>query len=188
MPRISSGKVEQRPQEEGCCLAINVLEGLRSGSSGDRSVSSARYKIEPGSESDAATSGSMGLGSVDGRLRSGGYYRVYPRGRGACDGPPPYGHAVVSRWTTPEEAEAWLRNLGTAIPSGIGGDRLYVALPGARQPAGTGPVRLEFAVPKSALIRTGHAEWRVILQPVQSTPIHNVVLTVPVGVLLPDDK
>lgn len=114
-----------------------------------------------------------------------GYYIVYPRGRGASDGPTPDGYALVSRWTWPEEAGSWLRNGGTAIQPGVGGDRLYVTLPGAAQPGGTGPIRIDFEVPQSALAPTGNAQWRVIVQPIQSTPIHNVTITVPNGITLP---
>lgn len=128
------------------------------------------------------------LQHIDRGMRCGGYYIVYPRGRGASAGPAPFGYTKVSRWTSPEEAPAWLRNSGTAVPSGVGGDRLYVTLPGARQPSGTGPVRVDFAVPQAALIQTGRAEWRAIMQPIQSTPIHNVIIAVPDGVTLPNDK
>jgi hypothetical protein len=125
---------------------------------------------------------------IDCCIGSGGYYTVYPRGRGAAAGSAPSGYASVSRWVSPEEAGAWLRNFGTAIPSRVGGDRLYVVLPGSRQPGGTGPVRIDFAVPETALIQTGKVEWRMILQPIQSTPIHNVIMTVPNGITLPNDK
>ena len=147
-----------------------------------------RYTNLPGSESDETFPDGVKLQSINRCMGSGGYYTVYPRGRGASAGSAPCGYAKVSRWASPEEAGAWLRNSGTAIPSGIGGDRLYVALPEARQPGGTGPVRVDFAVPRSALIQTGKAEWRVIMQPIQSTPIHNVILTVPNGVTLANDK
>lgn len=57
---------------------------------------------------------------------------VMSAGGGASDGPTLDGYAMVSRWTSPEEAGAWLRNGGAAVWSGIEGDRVYVALPGAR--------------------------------------------------------
>lgn len=142
----------------------------------------------PGSESDETLSHPVKLQSIDRGMQTGGYYTVYPRGRGASAGSAPCGYTKVSRWASPEEAGAWLRNSGTAIPSGLGGDRLYVALPEARQPGGTGPIRVDFAVLQAALIQTGKAEWRVIVQPIQSTPIHNVIITVPNGVTLPNDK
>jgi hypothetical protein len=147
-----------------------------------------RYTALTGGDPDERLSDPVKLQSILRGMKSGGYYTVYPRGRGASVGSAPYGYAKVSRWASPEEAGAWLRNSGTAIPSGLGGDRLYVALPGARQPGGTGPVRVDFAVPQTALIQTGKAEWRVIAQPIQSTPIHNVIITVPNGVTLPNDN
>jgi hypothetical protein len=116
---------------------------------------------------------------------SGGYYTVYPRGRGASEGTAPDGYVMISRWASSEEAESWLRNGGTAIQSGIGGDRVYVTLPDEVQPAGTGPIRIDFAVPQSALIQTSNAQWRIIMQPIQSTPIHNVTIVVPNGTTLP---
>jgi hypothetical protein len=118
----------------------------------------------------------------------GGYYTVYPRGRGASEGSAPDGYINVSRWASAEEAGYWLRNGGTAIQSGIGEDRVYVTLPDAAQPAGTGPIRIDFAVPQSALVRVSNAQWRMIMQPIQSTPIHNVTIAVPNGTTLSNDK
>jgi hypothetical protein len=129
---------------------------------------------------------SVNVQCPDRSMRSGGYHTVYPRGRGASAGPTPYDHVRVSRWASPDEAGAWLENAGTAIPPGTGGDRLYVALPEARQPGGAGPVRIDFAIPRSALMKTGRADWRMIMQPIQSTPVHNVIITVPDGVTLPN--
>ncbi|MEH2535162.1 hypothetical protein V1277_005539 [Bradyrhizobium sp. AZCC 1588] len=148
------------------------------------------------SESSAAMPECMKLRSINNRTTengsiiggSRGYYTVYPRGRGASEEPTPDGYAIVSRWTSPEEAGTWLKNGGTAIQSGLGGDRVYVTLPGAPQPSGSGPVRIDFAVPQSALVQSGHAQWRMIMQPIQSTPIHNVAITVPNGITLPYDK
>jgi hypothetical protein len=114
----------------------------------------------------------------------GGYYTVYPRGRGASAGPAPDGYVMVSRWVSSEEVGSWLENGGTAIRSGIGEDRVYVTLPDAVQPAGTGPIRIDFAVPQSALVKVSNAQWRMIMQPIQSTPIHNVTIAVPNGTTL----
>ena len=192
MPRIASG-VKLHHNGESYADRIVVPDEFRSESwVGDLKVhhlgSHHRCTALPGSESDETLSEPVKLQSINRGMQSGGYYTVYPRGRGASAGSAPYGYAKVSRWASPEEAGAWLKNSGTAIPSGLGGDRLYVALPGARQPGGTGPVRVDFAVPQAALIHTGKAEWRMIMQPIQSTPIHNVIITVPNGVSLPNDK
>jgi hypothetical protein len=188
MPSISSrAEPHHRTQLDGDCTAVAGSCRCHSWRSGVR-IHRLGYRRRsahlPISRSDETLPYGTKLQSVD-RCREGGaYYTLYPRGRGASAGSAPNGYARVSRWASPEEAGAWLSNCGTAIPSGIGGDRLYVALPWATQPAGTGPVRVDFAVPHSALIRMGNAAWRVILQPIQSTPIHNVILTVPNGVTL----
>jgi hypothetical protein len=193
MPRIASGKVKLHHNGQVYGDRIAVSDGSRCDSwNGDSKVhhlgSHHRCTTQPGSESYETLPDGVKLQSIDRCTGRGGYYTVYPRGRGASAGCAPYGYAKVSRWASPEEAGAWLRNSGTAIPSGMGGDRLYVALPGARQPGGTGPVRVDFSVPQSALIQTGKAEWRKIIQPIQSTPIHNVILIVPNGIALPNDK
>jgi hypothetical protein len=193
MPRIASGKVKLHHNGQSHADRIVIPDEFRSESLVRDSkvlhfASQHRSTTLPESEPGETLPDGSNLQSINRRMGSGGYYTVYPRGRGASAGSAPYGYARVSRWASPEEAAAWLRNSGTAIPSGMGGDRLYVALPGARQPGGTGPVRVDFAVPQSALIQTGKAEWRVIMQPIQSTPIHNVIITIPNGITLPNDK
>jgi|GEM_PF-4780443 len=193
MPRIASGKVKlhHNGQRYGDRIGVpdefqckSWVEDLKVRDLGGHH----RYANLPGSGSDETFPDGVKLESIDRCMVSGGYYTVYPRGRGASAGSAPDGYAKVSRWASPEEAGAWVRNSGTAVPSGMGGDRLYVALPWARQPGGTGPIRVDFAVPQAALIQTGKAEWRVIMQPIQSTPIHNVIITVPNGITLPNDK
>jgi hypothetical protein len=114
-----------------------------------------------------------------------GYYTVYPRGRGASEGPKPDGYVMISRWASSEEAGSWLRNGAAALQPEIGGDRVYVTLPSAPRPAGAGLIRIDFAVPRSALFQTNNAQWLIIMQPVQNTPIHNVTITVPNGITLP---
>ena len=193
MPRIVSGKVKWQQKAGIDGDEFVVPDGFRCDScSKDSKVhhlcSHHRCRTLLGSETNETLPDGLKLQSIDRCFGNGGSYTVYPRGRGASAGSAPCGYAKVSRWASPEEAGAWLRNSGTAIPSGIGGDRLYVALPEARQPGGTGPVRVDFAVPRSALIQTAKAEWRVIMQPIQSTPIHNVILTVPNEVTLANDK
>ena len=193
MPRIASGKVKLHHDGETYADRIVVLDEFRS-ESWVRNLKihhpGGHHKCTTlsGSELDETLPDGVKRQLTDRCMERGGYYTVYPRGQGASTGPAPQGYADVSRWGSPEEAGDWLRNSGTAIPPGVGGDRLYVALPGARQPGGTGPVRIDFAVPQAALIHTGKAEWRMIMQPIQSTPIHNVIITVPNGVSLPNDK
>jgi hypothetical protein len=106
----------------------------------------------------------------------------YPRGPGASRGPIPPGYKTVSRWVSEKEILEWLENQGTAIPGGVGaGGRVYVTDYGAPQPGGTGPYRIDFAVPASALSPGGNPGWYQIFQPFQSTPIYNVVINAPVG-------
>jgi len=182
MPCITSGKVKLH--KNGLTHGDRIVEGFKANHLGSHH----RYADLPESRSDETFPDGMKLQAINRCMGSGGYYTVYPRGRGASAGSAPVGYARVSRWASPEEAGAWMRNSGTAVPSGMGGDRLYVALPWARRPGGTGPVRVDFAVPKAALSQTGKAEWRVIVQPIQSTPIHGVIITVPNGITLPNEK
>ena len=192
MPRIASDRVTLHHNGQSDTEQITVPIELQCDSwIGDVKVHHPDHHRCPAlleSEPEATLPDSVKLRSIDRCTGCGGYYTVYPRGRGAAAGSTPCNYAKVSRWASLEEAEAWLRYAGTAIPSRVGGDRLYVALPGARKPGGTGPVRVDFVVPKSALIETGKAEWRVIMHPIQSTPIHNVIMTIPNGVSLTNDK
>jgi hypothetical protein len=106
---------------------------------------------------------------------------LFPRGAGASEGPVPPGYTEVPRWADLPEVSAWMRDDGTRIPPGIGGlsQRVYVTLPGAPQPPGTGPCRIEFSFPAAGLMVAGHVLWRQIMQPVQSRPIYNVRIFVP---------
>lgn len=114
------------------------------------------------------------------------YTVIAPRGSGAANGPLPSGYATVSRWVSPEEATLWIENQGTVIPNGVGaGGRVYVTDLGAAKPGGTGPIRIDFAIPKDAVSAAGKAEWGQIFQPSQSTPIYNVKIYIPEGVHLP---
>jgi hypothetical protein len=115
-----------------------------------------------------------------------GWSVTSPRGLGVSTGPVPPGYTTVSRWVSPNEAAAWIDNGGTAIPADIGaGGRVYVTTLKAPQPGGTGPIRIDFAVPERTLNMAGNAEWFQIFQPVQSTPIYNVQIFVPPGVTIP---
>jgi hypothetical protein len=191
MRRAASGRTKSNPKGQVDADRIAICDVLRC------DVVAGDLKVH---HPDYDNWGAIGRGPVeiftepvniqcpDRSMRSGGYYTVYPRGRGASAGPIPHDHVRVSRWASPDEAGGWLENAGTAVPSGTGGDRLYVALPGATQPGGTGPVRVDFAIPRAALMKTGRADWRMIMQPIQSTPVHNVIITIPDGVMLPDAK
>jgi hypothetical protein len=190
MPCIASGKIKPRLNGQSCAHRIVLSNNFRCDPLEDVHQPDHHRRCTAVCESglEALPTDASKPRSIDRCSESGRYYIVYPRGKGASVGSAPCGYADVSRWASLEEAEDWLRNSGSAIPPSVGGDRLYVALPGARQPGGTGPVRVDFAAPQSALIQTGKAEWRMILQPIQSTPIHNVVLTVPNGVTLANDQ
>ena len=100
---------------------------------------------------------------------------LYPRGQGASEGPVPPGYVEVHRWTDKHEVKLWMATRGTTIPAGVGaGDRIYVTLPGAPRPGGTGPCRIEFFFPQAGLQIAGNPMWRQIFQPVQNVPIYNV--------------
>jgi filamentous hemagglutinin len=78
------------------------------------------------------------------------------------------------------ESNAWMRSGGTSIPAGIGaGGRVYVTLPGAPKPPGTGPCRIEFFIASRALQLAGHTQWKQLLQPIQNVPVYNVRIFVP---------
>ncbi len=108
-----------------------------------------------------------------------GYYTVYPRGIGASTGPTPEGYQLVSRWVNVAEAKLWLGNGGTYVPPQVGGDRVYVTLFGAPQPSGSGPIRIDFEIPKAALQIAGREDWRQLFQNLANIPIHNVNIHVP---------
>lgn len=134
----------------------------------------------------ALRSGRLGSGratriSTQPEPPAGAYETIFPRGPGASVGGLPNGYTYVSRWASPEEALLWLQNQSTAIPNGIGrqAGRVHVTLPGAPRPGGVKSVRIDFAIPRAALMKTGDDQWRQIFQPVQSTPIHNVQIHIP---------
>jgi len=86
----------------------------------------------------------------------------------------------MSRWVSPEEAKLWIANGGTKIPGNVGaGGRVYVTTPGAPRPGGTGPVRIDFALPKEALNKAGKSEWFQTLQTGQTVPVQNVQVHYP---------
>ncbi|WP_437342958.1 TreTu family toxin [Pseudomonas protegens] len=98
----------------------------------------------------------------------------------------PPGYTPVTRWVSPDEVSYWMQNGGTAIPNGVGaGGRVYVTTPGAAQPGGTGPIRIDFAVPEKAIKQGGKPEWGQIFQPNQSSPIYNVKINVPDSIKIP---
>ena len=105
---------------------------------------------------------------------------LYPRGPGASNGPVPAGSVEVHRWADLTEVNAWMHSGGTIIPAGIGaGGRVYVTLPGAPKPPGTGRCRIEFFIASRALQVAGHTQWRQVLQPIQNVPLYNVKILVP---------
>ena len=105
---------------------------------------------------------------------------LYPCGPGASEGPVPAGYVEVHRWVDMNEVRKWMSAQGTIIPPDIGaGGRVYVTLPGAPKPGGTGPCRNEFFFPRAGLFRAGSQLWLQIVQPVANTPIYNVKIYVP---------
>jgi filamentous hemagglutinin len=118
-----------------------------------------------------------------------GWSVTAPRGLGSATGPLPPGYTTVSRWVSPDEAATWMQNGGTAIPTGIGaGNRVYVTALDAAKPGGTGPIRIDFAVPEKALSTAGKPEWFQMFQPMPSTPVYNVQIHVPPGTVIPKVK
>lgn len=105
---------------------------------------------------------------------------LYPRGPGAAEGPVPPGYVEVHRWVNMNEVQLWMANQGTAIPPGIGaGGRVYVTLPEAPRPGGTGPCRIEFFFPRAGLFQAGDQLWLQVFQPVSNVPIYNVKIYLP---------
>jgi filamentous hemagglutinin len=86
----------------------------------------------------------------------------------------------------------WAKNQGTAIPSAVprnNTSQLYVTEAGAPYPPGAnGTVRIDFAVPEEMLGRGNAPNNFIILQPSSSTPIYNVNIHIPNGVVLPNLK
>jgi len=112
-----------------------------------------------------------------------GCYTLYPRGPGAAAGPMPGGYVMVSTWVGAREAKLWMANGGTFIPSQVGSaGHVYVTLPGAPQPAGTDPIRIDFGVPSRALQIAGRSDWKQLLQSLANVPIYNVAIHVPTSI------
>lgn len=68
----------------------------------------------------------------------------------------------VSRWMG-EGEYGGMKSTGV-LQTGAG-NRTFVTLPGAPQPGGTGPVRVDFNVPRSMLQGAGRQDWRVLTDP-----------------------
>ncbi|HVZ46103.1 MAG TPA: LysM domain-containing protein, partial [Ramlibacter sp.] len=134
------------------------------------------------------TTASSRLGAVEDSATplGSGWSVMSPRGLGSATGPLPKGYVTVSRWVGTDEAAAWIENGGTAIPAGIGaGNRVYVTDFASAKPGGTGPIRIDFAVPQQALGSGGKTEWHQIFQPAQRVPVYNVRIHVPDGITIP---
>jgi hypothetical protein len=105
---------------------------------------------------------------------------LYPRGLGASEGPVPVDYIEVHRWVDLNEVGIWMSYQGTIVPPGIGaGGRVYVTLPGAPKPGGTGSCRIEFFFPQRGLSIAGDPLHRQIFQPASNIPIYNVKIYVP---------
>jgi len=112
-----------------------------------------------------------------------------PRGVGAAEGALPDGYVYVSRWVDETEVSLWTNvdNGGTFIPSGLGGasNRVFVTAADAPYPAGaTGTIRIDFAVPESALDGLNRTDLTRVIHygsGLQNTPIYNTRIWVPNG-------
>ena len=86
----------------------------------------------------------------------------------------PSSYVVVHRWANSGEVELW-KSTPSHIPLGLAsGERVYVTLPGAPKPSGTGRFRIEFAVPTAMLRPGSDPQQRQIFGPVANTPILNL--------------
>ncbi|WP_010585499.1 hypothetical protein [Schlesneria paludicola] len=94
-------------------------------------------------------------------------------------GPLPSSYVEVHRWASSEEVEQW-KSAPTHIPLTLkGGERVFVTLPGAPKPGGTGPFRIEFAIPSAMLQPAGTPQWRQIFGPVANAPLLNLRIVRP---------
>jgi hypothetical protein len=119
-------------------------------------------------------------------------YSISPSGTVAANMPIPEGYTMVSRWVSAQEATLWQTTGGNSIPGAVpynGTSQLYITEYGAARPAGaTGTIRVDFAVPNGMIQNGNTSTNRVIIQPVQSTPIFGVQIHVPNGTQLPTPR
>lgn len=89
--------------------------------------------------------------------------------------------ARVARWVSPREAETWAgrQTLPQPLPTSGNPQRLYVTDISVPKPGGTGPVRMEFDVPRSALQTAGRPGWWQILNEGRNVPLRNLVIQRP---------
>jgi hypothetical protein len=133
----------------------------------------------------AGTAGRLAAERVGLKTLGPGWRVIAPAGEGAATGVLPNGYRTVSRWISPKEAANWLAEGGTGIPRVAGSNRMFVTELGAAKPGGTGSIRVDFALPESALQKAGKSEWFQIFQPTPSRPIYNVQIHVPEGTKIP---
>ncbi|MGA7615071.1 MAG: RHS repeat-associated core domain-containing protein, partial [Thermoanaerobaculia bacterium] len=84
---------------------------------------------------------------------------------------PVEGEVRVSRWMSPEEA-AEMRATGSLQVGAEG--RTYVTSFGAPQPGGTGPLRVDFNIPRAALQVSGRSDWFQVVFPARP-PINGII-------------
>ncbi|WP_027514625.1 hypothetical protein [Bradyrhizobium sp. WSM1417] len=91
-------------------------------------------------------------------------------------GPIPAGYVPVSRWCDENEVKIWkAKNNRIPLEIGRGLHGVYVTLPGAPQPGGTGTFRIDFYVHQAMLDKTANPEWKQIFKnTAANTPIYNV--------------
>ena len=83
----------------------------------------------------------------------------------------------VTRWADAQEIALWRKSC-TRIPISVGrGNQVYVTIPEAPKPGGTGPYRIDFYVPKEMLQAASKPDWRQIFGSTANTPIYNVMIT-----------
>jgi filamentous hemagglutinin len=183
MPR----KICITPGKRACLACLAATEALVCASAGvGCPVGSLGAQLPASAQNARNAAGATPKATNVGETLGVGWTVNFPRGIGAAYGEVPPGYVQVARWVNPEEISLWLANGGTAIPTSMGaGGRVYVTALVAAKPGGTGPVRLDFAVPEAARQKASSDAWKQIMQPVQSTPIYNLRIHTPAGTNVP---
>lgn len=84
----------------------------------------------------------------------------------------------VTRWVSPREAETWVgrETLPQPLPTSGNPQRVYVTEISLPKPGGTGPIRMDFDVPRSALQTAGRPGWWQIFNEGRNVPLRNLVI------------
>lgn len=100
----------------------------------------------------------------------------------------PGDYVMVQRWVSEPEAKLWVGT--TIVPNAVRSlqrdNRLYVTLPDAPKPGGTGALLVRFAFPERGLSKGGLPGSKIIfcLDNLANIPIYNVAIFGPRKILL----